>query len=72
MKIYIGIIFLSAFALTLHLISDMIKNVVALLRASRAEDYIFQEALKGVLIQQWKIYLVGLFWAAFIVLNLYV
>lgn len=68
-KIYIGIVFFSALTMSIAILQDFTKNVVALMKASK-DDKIFRDVLEGTLISSWKICMTTFMWALFVVLNL--
>lgn len=69
-KIYIGIVFFSAFVMSCVLLQNFVKNIVALLKASK-DDVLFIFVNDGALMKGWKIYVTAFMWALFIVLNLF-
>lgn len=69
-KIYIGIVFFSAFVMSCVLLQNFVKNIVALLKASK-DDVLFRNVIDGNLMAVWKIYVTAFMWALFIVLNLF-
>lgn len=69
-KIFIGCVFFSALLMSLVLLQNFVKNVVALIVTSK-DDILFRIAIDSVLMKGWKMYLTAFFWAIFVVLNLF-
>jgi len=72
MKIYIGIVFFGALLLSLILLQNFAKNLMALYRTARSEDpYFFNQAIGGQLMTGWMVCVVVLLWTSFIMLKMY-
>jgi hypothetical protein len=67
MKIYIGIVFMSAFVMSIVLIQNFVKNIVAYLKFYESHGIRDSELFKG-----WMVWATAILWAVFIIIRMHI